>query len=48
VIKFLMPLTTTIAELDEGIDILERALEAVSQQARPTTHRASTANLVAV
>ncbi len=48
VIKFLMPLTTTVAELDEGLDILEKAFVEISQRARPMTPRMSTANLVPV
>jgi diaminobutyrate-2-oxoglutarate transaminase len=35
VIKCLMPLTTTVAELDEGLDILEGAMEEVFSAPRP-------------
>ena len=48
VIKFLMPLTTTVAELDEGLDILEKAFVEISQRVRPVAPRASTANLVPI
>jgi diaminobutyrate-2-oxoglutarate transaminase len=48
VIKFLMPLTTPLDQLNEGIDILEAAILEMSQRARPQPARVSTANLVAV
>lgn len=48
VIKFLMPLTTTVAELDEGIDILEQALEDVFVLFRPATAKVPTDNVIAL
>jgi len=48
VIKFLMPLTTTVAELDEGIDILEQAFEDVFVLFRPATAKVPTDNVIAL
>jgi diaminobutyrate-2-oxoglutarate transaminase len=48
VIKFLMPLTTTIAELDEGLDILENAFEDVFHLNRRSGPRKSTATLASI
>ena len=36
-----MPLTTTIAELDEGIDILDQSFEDVFRRYRPATRQAA-------
>jgi diaminobutyrate-2-oxoglutarate transaminase len=48
VVKFLMPLTTTVAELDEALDILDQAFVEVSARARPAPHRVSTATLASI
>jgi diaminobutyrate-2-oxoglutarate transaminase len=45
VIKFLMPLTITLAEMNEGLDILERAL--VAEFGEISTHEMDQAMSVA-
>jgi diaminobutyrate-2-oxoglutarate transaminase len=46
VIKFLMPLTTTVAELDEAIDILDQAFDDVFRRFRPAGAKVPTANVI--
>ncbi len=48
VIKILMPITTTVAELDEGLDILTEAFEDVFVRFRPATAKVPTDNVVAL
>lgn len=46
VIKFLMPLTTTVAELDEAIGIMDEAFEDVFRRHRPASAKVPTSNVV--
>jgi diaminobutyrate-2-oxoglutarate transaminase len=47
VIKFLMPLTTSMELLDEGVDILAESCEDVFRRNRPATAKVPTDNVVA-
>ena len=41
VVKFMMPLTTEMAELDEGLDIVERAIGKLSGESNNDNAKAS-------